>query len=574
MRTLSATLTAAQASSSYIPLWKVVLSRSGQTTQTYTKTRILSIDHVEGKGADIVLDNSDNALTDLNFEHFQAVISYGINTSAGEEYSDTAPLRVRSQEFTSQAGTLVCKLAAIGIRRQMAEDLARVQYTLEDTDTQTVKTLITAIAGTAMTASTGVFGLYTGYTVTYDSEDSIIDSFKPADYFRIPLNAKRNDKVEELLVYTNCQIREEDDGELHVLVPRVTGHTWVAGSTYAANAYVQPSTPNYNFTYQCTTAGTAASATEPTWPTVAGSTVADSSVVWTARGFHYEYKLADSAQHTFFSKNLRNRFVNPNAEAILAGTVANVTVGSQPSYSYAPKIHTTEIRPASTVAADVIAQANSIGAAKILRYELGAESGASLVPMNAGQELWDYVKITDSRESDDFAIGNVQYLRRHVEVSKGRAAAKFEMEIALGKPRGPWPPPPETQVADAETAKVQIVPKAILWALEGTLAATANASFEIPVPFDITCKNVWINVKTAPTGTALIVDVNLGGSTIFGTQANRPSIAAGSTNAVSGSVSVSALGAGQIMSIDIDQSGAVAAADLVVTVRGTVKVQK
>ena len=130
MRTLSATLTAAQKSTNYDPLWKVVLSRTGQTTQTYTRTRILSITETEKTEApqhhtaEIILNNSDGTLTSLNFEHYQCVVSYGMNTSAGEEYSDGAPMRVRAQELHSGRGILKCYLRPVGILDQLDEDKA------------------------------------------------------------------------------------------------------------------------------------------------------------------------------------------------------------------------------------------------------------------------------------------------------------------------------------------------------------------------------------------------------------------------------------------------------------------
>lgn len=56
---------------------------------------------------------------------------------------------------------------------------------------------------------------------------------------------------------------------------------WVAGTAYATGKQVEPKLEN-GFVYEATTAGTAASV-EPTWPLVAGNTVADGTVVWTCR---------------------------------------------------------------------------------------------------------------------------------------------------------------------------------------------------------------------------------------------------------------------------------------------------
>jgi len=56
---------------------------------------------------------------------------------------------------------------------------------------------------------------------------------------------------------------------------------WAASTAYALGDVVRPTTRN-SFAYECTTAGTSG-ATEPTWPTTAGTTVTDGTVVWTAR---------------------------------------------------------------------------------------------------------------------------------------------------------------------------------------------------------------------------------------------------------------------------------------------------
>lgn len=60
---------------------------------------------------------------------------------------------------------------------------------------------------------------------------------------------------------------------------------WVANTAYVLGDYIIPTTPNGRF-YKCTTAGTSAAVTEPTWPTTLGATVADGAgaLVWTDMG--------------------------------------------------------------------------------------------------------------------------------------------------------------------------------------------------------------------------------------------------------------------------------------------------
>ena len=74
---------------------------------------------------------------------------------------------------------------------------------------------------------------------------------------------------------------------------------------------------------------------------------------------------------------------------------------------------------------------------------------------------------------------------------------------------------------------------------------------------------------TAPTGQAILVDVNKNGVTLFTTQANRPTIAAAAFQDVSEAVpDVTAIAAGDYLTVDIDQVGsAVLGADLTVNIR-------
>jgi hypothetical protein len=78
-------------------------------------------------------------------------------------------------------------------------------------------------------------------------------------------------------------------------------------------------------------------------------------------------------------------------------------------------------------------------------------------------------------------------------------------------------------------------------------------------------------VDTAPTGADIIVDVNLNGTTIFTTQANRPTIAASANNSSTTAPDVTAVVADDYMTVDIDQVGStVAGSDLTVTIEITV----
>lgn len=84
----------------------------------------------------------------------------------------------------------------------------------------------------------------------------------------------------------------------------------------------------------------------------------------------------------------------------------------------------------------------------------------------------------------------------------------------------------------------------------------------------LTIRSVRATVGTAPTGAALIVDVNRNGTTIFTTQSNRPTVTAGSnTSGKVTAVNTTTLNDGDYLTVDVDQVGStVAGANLVVQV--------
>jgi hypothetical protein len=74
-------------------------------------------------------------------------------------------------------------------------------------------------------------------------------------------------------------------------------------------------------------------------------------------------------------------------------------------------------------------------------------------------------------------------------------------------------------------------------------------------------------LNTAPTGATFIVDVNKNGTTIFGTQANRPTWSISANAATVGALSVTTFAANDVLSVDVDQIGStVAGSDLTVVV--------
>jgi len=75
-----------------------------------------------------------------------------------------------------------------------------------------------------------------------------------------------------------------------------------------------------------------------------------------------------------------------------------------------------------------------------------------------------------------------------------------------------------------------------------------------------TIQGVRASVGTAPSGTSIIVDVNIDGTTIFTTQANRPTIVvAGNSSGYVTNMNIMTVGTGSYLTVDIDQVGSTTA---------------
>ena len=115
---------------------------------------------------------------------------------------------------------------------------------------------------------------------------------------------------------------------------------------------------------------------------------------------------------------------------------------------------------------------------------------------------------------------------------------------------------------------VLVVPvEAYTFSITGAVAVATGKS-RIYLEGAYVVETVRAAVNTAPTGAALVVDVNKNGTTIYTDQSNRPSIAAGTNSATGNDPAVTTLAAGDYLTVDVDQVGSTAAgADLTVTVR-------
>jgi len=391
-------LTAAQKAGGDV-LCKVVLTlQSDTTTYTYgvdTTNRLLDLKHSEdewGQTAQISVDNRDGNLTGLTLEGCSAVISYGYHTTT-DEYSAAAPLEVIACKTDAMQGELITTLSLAGVFNMMGEDEASKAYMPDSENRDTVKTILTAIANKTLPCFTHC----KSYTITYDSEDSLIDTFKPADYFSVAFTESRLSAFRKALAFCKCKARLQNDlgvATIHIFNPTVSGTT-----------------------------------------------------------YDYEYNDAmAAANHNFFNKSVRKRLVIPNKVIVSnhpdqGSYTGNATDAD--SYAALGNRYIVEhhyARPASN------AQCTAIAEAMIQSYQIAAEKGHGFAPMNCGQEVMDYVKITDSRAGDT-RVGNIGFLERHY--SPGNFAFEFRFgSLFMPGLAGTLPPrgtlPTETEATTRE----------------------------------------------------------------------------------------------------------------------------
>uniref|UniRef100_UPI003F490D8E hypothetical protein n=1 Tax=Nonomuraea sp. CA-251285 TaxID=3240002 RepID=UPI003F490D8E len=158
---------------------------------------------------------------------------------------------------------------------------------------------------------------------------------------------------------------------------------------------------------------------------------------------------------------------------------------------------------------------------------------------------------------------------------------RLAMPLVLPEQSSPGSPPTGYLSLFAKTGGIlwtrtsagaeSLVEPGILFAFSraGTLAVGAGAHrIYNDTGSTLTLRGVRASVGTAPTGASIVVDINIGGATIFSTQANRPSIAASANT--SGKVTnynTTTIADGGYFTVDIDAVGSgTAGADLTVQI--------
>lgn len=439
MRTLNADLLTAQRSASAPVYIQVVLSKAGSTTMTYTTAdaynRIVGIDEVEkqysGKTT-ILLDNSDgnfNSLVTYDFRGYSVQVGWGfICAGAVNRYSNSQTLWVVEQTEISRFGKLLTQLICYDIWGMIGQSkvfsggvkLGGVVTRTENynpvgrklvgqsssaygtvTHYQSKELLVSNVVGafqgetakigtdlsiaidsiTILGTDVGGAKQYSGDTTiqtivaallsdwvsvpTVDTDDPLnsYTTYKPI--YNVYVDASKSTTIQELLDFTLCGMRMRDS-TMHVLYLSAapsTDYTYDGVHNIAGcDRTRQLSFPNRVYVVDCDPYYAA-----PTW---VGS-------------------YTDTDSYALLGKYIDALVVNP-------------TVQSN---------------------ADCVALALAI----ISRGKQSVSTGAVILPMiNVGQEILDWVVLTDSRNSNLTITGRVGAINRKFE------DGKLSMSIELG----------------------------------------------------------------------------------------------------------------------------------------------
>ena len=362
MRVLGDTLTAAQLAMGDAKV-RLALTKTGSTSYTYYidagDDRIMALTHTEQEWSQTATVVVQDSSATISALDLRGYQGV-ISYGYGANYSACAPLWVVAQKTDSTGGSIRTTLELKGIFDFLDDDKASVAWSASDQYVSPVQKIIEYVL--APDPGYPMFSHCTNYTLTVDSRDTgagAVDTYAPKDYFFIAAGESRLSVIKRLVGWVGIKLRVEADGAVHLFVPEGTT------AQYAYNDVV--------------------------------------------------------TGHNFFSKAVRKRIVIPNY----------VTVSSHPDHadSYTGyKADTTndgdiELRsPPHYIRAVSNAQCTAIATAILKHHQLEAERGSGFVPMNCGQEVFDYVSITDSWVGDDRS-GNVGYIVR--QYSPGEFTMRF-----------------------------------------------------------------------------------------------------------------------------------------------------
>lgn len=192
--------------------------------------------------------------------------------------------------------------------------------------------------------------------------------------------------------------------------------------------------------------------------------------------------------------------------------------------------------------------------------------GTTNLALRFGGTLQEYLKF--NLETDRFVFSNDLYVIGSIDALTTLSGASVVTRNLVGSQNATSGSILVSRTGNTPEWKTST--STLVWYLEGDLVTGANQGATVTMPFGMTVTGIDLHVKTAPTGAALIVDINENGSTMYST---RPQISDGATTEAGTEVlSDTDLAAGSVITLDIDQVGStVAGSSITVELHGVRK---
>ncbi|MFA7519586.1 hypothetical protein [Shewanella sp.] len=143
-------------------------------------------------------------------------------------------------------------------------------------------------------------------------------------------------------------------------------------------------------------------------PTYAQLVITTYTPSYTQTNYDYLYRL-QTGFHKFFSKAYRNSLVLPNRIQVTSLADDDPQYYGEAIETVSNGIYDCRQYEECHLASD--AQGKDIAEAMVAKYKMAADYGFLEVPMNVGQEMFDYIGVIDTREGDT-RTGNAGYIRR------------------------------------------------------------------------------------------------------------------------------------------------------------------
>lgn len=213
MRTLSGNLAAEQVKSAYLPYTKIYLPdySGGTDLSAYMRETVTTEQTFGGSGYIVLTDITSWYLSGgapIDYKGYKVEIEWGATISGSPDTSKQAPLWIWDDPFTSFEGELAVQFECIDIWQWL-----QMFKVMADSASHT------ATAAPAWPGDTTVFGIIDSLltnlmTLVLDSTDGIVDTYMP--YYVCSVGDSIAKTIATVIQYTNCYIRAEGDGQMHI----------------------------------------------------------------------------------------------------------------------------------------------------------------------------------------------------------------------------------------------------------------------------------------------------------------------------------------------------------------------